>query len=75
MRFNLDLIGILLFAFIGCVLYMYFFMNMSISQAVNRIFNTITRSVSSVQVDVPPHLSHTPSQAADAQLERVNNRL
>jgi len=75
MRFIMHLISWLLFAFIACVLYMYFFLNMSITQAVNKIFDTITHSVSKVQVDVPAHLSHTPSQAADAQLERVNKRL
>ena len=75
MRLLLNILGILILVFIGCVLYMYFFLNMSISQAVNKIYYTITHAFSNVDVEVPAHLSHTPSQAADAQLERVAKKL
>ena len=74
-RLLLDLTGILIFAFLACVLYMYFFLNMSISQAVQRVFNVVTHTVSSVHIEVPEHLSHTPSTAADNQLRRINSKL
>ena len=74
-RFLFNLIGLLIFAFIACVLYMYIFLHMSVSQAVHRIINAVTSTVSSVRVDVPDHLSHTPSTAADNQLKRINSKL
>ena len=75
LRLLLQLVGCLIFALIACILYMYFFLNMSFSQAVSRILNTVTRTASSVQVDVPSHMTHTPGQARDARLKRVSEQL
>ena len=74
-RLLLQLMGYVFFAFVACVLYMYFFLNMSINEAVRRIFDTVTRTASSVRIEVPEHLSHTPSTAADNQIKRWADKL
>ena len=72
-----NIICCLLFAFLIWVGVLCFFTNLSFNQAVSHILNTITGVVSSTtkNVDVPEHLSHTPSQAADAQLKRISDKL
>ena len=72
-----NIIGCLLFALLIWVCALCFFSNMSFKQATSYVTNKITSFVSSSakKVDVPEHLSHTPSRAADAQLKRISDKL